>query len=657
MENTAQHKVSIIMPTYNRAAYIGETIGSIQQQTYSSWELIIVDDGSTDNTEEVVSKINDERIVFYKAGRIGINGKIKNIGLKKTSGELIAFIDSDDLWAETKLEKQVEAFKNYPDAGFSLTGGYNFRKLQQPVDFFYKQREGTRYGEILIPYFQSEISTTTPSLIFRRECLKLVSGFDETRPFSDIDFILKLASQFKAVILYEPLLFRRLHATNDSGANWIKGYEQGIAMIRTYKDRLPRKIAREAFFKLYINFGEDCSLHNEKVMAAKKYFVAWGNKPFSLVPLKKTVKVFLKPLLFRSESGNATVNQIEARPWKSEKPPKRILAIRLQAMGDVTITLPYLQFLRRSLPSSVKIDFMTRKECDDIAKNIFLFDKVISIGGGRNFKKQFLYAIFLLPKLLWRRYDVVIDLQSNELSEFIRKTVRPKAWSVFDRFSSKAAGERTAGTIEAIGIGKNEIDPEFHFKKNVDTILILKKNGWDGNSELVVLNPAGAFSSRNWPLENYVSFAELWLKQFPSTQFVVVGTSLISSKADHLKNKLGDKLVSVVDQTTPSQAFAILQRSKFVLSEDSGLMHMAWISGIPTLVLFGSTRSDWSRPLGPHSFYLDSSDLPCGNCMQEVCMYNDVHCLTRYSAVMIFAQAQQMMVKIKEINPPQTVSL
>ena len=656
MENPAQHKISIIMPTYNRANYIHETIDSIQKQTYSNWELIIIDDGSDDNTEEIISNIQDARIRFYKAGRIGINGKVKNIGLKETSGELIAFIDSDDLWDETKLEKQVVALGNYPGAGFSLTGGYNFRKLQQPIDFFYKQRSGIRYGEIFIPFFKSEISTTTPSLILRKECLNAVGGFDETKAFSDIDFILKLASQFKAVILYEPLLFRRLHDANDSGANWIKGYEQGITMIKNYKDQLPPKIVREAFFKLYINFGEDCLSRNKKAMAIKNFFVAWRNKPLSIVPLKKTVKVFLKPVLFRNERDNTNENRIAAKPWKNDKLPKRILAIRLQATGDVTITLPYLQHLRRSLPASVKMDFLTRKECDDIAKNIVLFDKVISIGGGRNFKRQLVFAISLLPKLLSRRYDIIIDLQNNELSEFVRKAIRPKAWSVFDRFSSRAAGERTALTIEAIGLGKNEISPDFHFKKNIDTVSILKKNGWDGNSELVVLNPAGAFSSRNWPLENYVSFAELWLKQFPSTQFLIVGTSFISSKTDYLKNKLGDKLVSVVDQTTPSQAFAILQLTKFVLSEDSGLMHMAWVSGIPTLVLFGSTRSDWSKPLGPHSFYLDSSDLPCGNCMQEVCLYNDVHCLTRYSPEKISAHAQQMLQKASSVNP-QTVSL
>jgi len=243
------------MPTYNRAAFIGETIASVVNQTYQNWELIIVDDGSDDNTEEIISTIKDRRIQFYKAGRIAINGKIKNIGLEKANGQLIAFIDSDDLWAETKLEKQVAALEEYPEAGFSLTGGFNFRKVTQPIDFFYKQREGLRYGDIFISIFKSEISTTTPSLILRSKCLRVTGGFDETKPFSDIDFILKLASHFKAVILYEPLLYRRLHEANDSGKNWVKGYQQGVSMISRHKKELPRSVVHEALFKLYINFG------------------------------------------------------------------------------------------------------------------------------------------------------------------------------------------------------------------------------------------------------------------------------------------------------------------------------------------------------------------------------------------------------------------
>jgi len=627
------------MPTYNRANFIKETIESIRNQTYQNWELIIIDDGSDDNTEEMVLGIKDDRIHFHKAGRIAINGKIKNIGIEKAQGQLISFMDSDDLWAETKLEKQVLALKDYPDAGFSLTGGYNFKNIYQPIDFFYKQREGMRYGEIFIPFFKSEISTTTPSLIVRRECLRIAGGFDESKPFSDTDYILKLASQFKAVILYEPLLYRRLHDTNDSGTNWIEGYRQGIDLIRANKKKLPVGIAREAFFRLYVNFGEDCFGHGKKRKGIKNFFHAWENKPLSIVPIKKTVKGLLKWMLNIDPGKLPGTTQLTSKPWDGSKPPKRMLAIRLQAMGDVVITLPYLQYLRNSLPASTKIDFLTRKECEDIPKNISLFNKVSSLGGGRNFKKQIFNGMILLPKFFLRRYDVVIDLQNNEVSEFIRKAIRPKAWSVFDRFSSIAAGERTRIAIEAVNLGKNKIDTGFHFSTHFDPNEMLKNNGWNGISDLVVLNPAAAFPTRNWPLENYVSFAELWLGQYPNSQFLVLGTSFMRSKAGYLQKKLGERLINIVDQTIPSEAFAIIQKVKFVLSEDSGLMHMAWVSGRPTLAIFGSTRSDWSRPLGIHSYFLDSSDLPCGNCMQETCFFGDNHCLTRYTPAFIFEKA------------------
>jgi heptosyltransferase-2 len=653
---SASLKISIIMPTYNRAAYIGETIRSILTQTYQNWELIIIDDGSEDNTEDIIKRIGDERIRFYKAGRVAINGKIKNIGIEKAKGELIAFIDSDDLWAETKLEKQVTALQEYHEAGFSLTGGFNFRNIYQPIDFFYKQREGLRYGDIFISIFKSEISTTTPSLILRKECFSIVGRFDESKPFSDIDFIIKLAGAFKAVILYQPLLFRRLHDENDSSANWIKGYLQGISLIQKHKKKLPASIVREASFKLYINFGEDCLLHTQRKKAIKKFLLAWKNKPFSIVPIKKISKTLLHRVInYRGNDSNRIKLNVAAKPWAKDSLPKRILAIRLQAMGDVTIALPYLQHLKRSLPASTKIDFLTRQECDDIPKNIVLFDTVISIGGRRNFKKQFLHAFFLLPKLLLRRYDIVIDLQNNELSEFIRKAIRPAAWAVFDRYSANAAGERTKRTIEAIGLGVNDIDTSFQFKFHFDINGLLKKNGWNSKNDLVVLNPAAAFSSRNWPLENYVSFTTLWLKEYPATQFLILGTSFVLSKADQLKKSLDDKLITIINETTASQALAVLQQVKFVLSEDSGLMHMAWVSGIPTLALFGSTRSDWARPLGKHSSFLDSSDLPCGNCMQEICLYGDVHCLTRYSAEFVFSLSKKLLLKEK-INSPHIAS-
>jgi glycosyltransferase involved in cell wall biosynthesis len=285
--------VSIILPTYNRAGLIMETIESILNQTYSNWELIIVDDGSDDNTEELINQTKDERIKLYKAGRIGLVGKIKNIGIEKANGELIAFIDSDDLWAETKLEKQINALQQYPDAGFSLTGGYNFKERNKPIEYFYKQKEGVRYDNTFIAFFKSEVSAAMPSLILRKQCLQTIGLFKESKPFSDVEFILSLAKHFKAVILFEPLFYRRIHDANDSDANWIKRHYEGIEMILSYKDSLPDNVVADALFRSKINFGEKCLKYKKKREAMSSFFSAWKQKPFSIIPLKKISKTIV----------------------------------------------------------------------------------------------------------------------------------------------------------------------------------------------------------------------------------------------------------------------------------------------------------------------------------------------------------------------------
>jgi heptosyltransferase-2 len=346
---------------------------------------------------------------------------------------------------------------------------------------------------------------------------------------------------------------------------------------------------------------------------------------------------------------------IPAKPWTKKYRVKKILAIRLQAMGDVVGTLPYIQHLHNTLGPTVKLDLLTRKETDAIPKNIILFNKVFSIGGGRNFRKQVLYALLLLPKLFVQRYDIIIDLQNNPISEIVRKTLMPKAWSVFDKVSPISGAERYRLTIEAVKLGDNKPDGNFRLKNPKAGLRILKDHGWIEENQLIVLNPAGAFETRNWDIENYAIFAELWLKQFPQTQFLVTGTSFIASKANFLKERLGNKLINLVERSDPFEAFAALQHAKLMLSEDSGLMHMAWVSGIPTLAIFGSTRSDWSRPLGEHTFLLDSSDLPCGNCMKAFCKFGDVHCLTRYTPEQVFHHAFNLFQKVERMNKPMTV--
>ena len=113
--------MSIIMPSYNTANYIGESINSVINQTYKNWELIIVDDCSTDNTDEIVKKfLNDKRIKYFRNNKNSGAAISRNKALREAKGKWIAFLDSDDLWVPEKLEKQVN-FMEKNNHSFSYT--------------------------------------------------------------------------------------------------------------------------------------------------------------------------------------------------------------------------------------------------------------------------------------------------------------------------------------------------------------------------------------------------------------------------------------------------------------------------------------------------------------------------------------------------------
>ena len=118
-----KEKISIITASYNAERFIKNTIESVLKQTYQNWEMIIIDDCSSDNTESIVNRYVelDKRIKFYKLEKNSGAAIARNLGINKANGEFIAFLDSDDLWDENKLEKQIEFMKERK-IGFSFTG-------------------------------------------------------------------------------------------------------------------------------------------------------------------------------------------------------------------------------------------------------------------------------------------------------------------------------------------------------------------------------------------------------------------------------------------------------------------------------------------------------------------------------------------------------
>ncbi len=123
--------VSIIMPSYNTASYIKESINSVFEQTYTNWELIIVDDCSTDNTDEIVASLDDIRIHYIKNEKNSGAALSRNKALREAKGRWIAFLDSDDLWMPDKLEKQIQFMENN-HYHFSYTGYCEIDEQSRP---------------------------------------------------------------------------------------------------------------------------------------------------------------------------------------------------------------------------------------------------------------------------------------------------------------------------------------------------------------------------------------------------------------------------------------------------------------------------------------------------------------------------------------------
>lgn len=127
--------VSIIMPSWNTGKFIGESIQSVLNQTYKNWELIIVDDCSTDNTDEIVASFNDERIRYFRNDKNSGAALTRNRALREARGEWIAFLDSDDLWMPKKLEKQI-AFMKEKGYTFSFTEYEKIDEESKPLHIY-----------------------------------------------------------------------------------------------------------------------------------------------------------------------------------------------------------------------------------------------------------------------------------------------------------------------------------------------------------------------------------------------------------------------------------------------------------------------------------------------------------------------------------------
>ena len=196
--------VSVIIPAFNRAALLPRAIASVRAQTHQHWEVIVVDDGSTDNTREVVESMKDSRVTYCRHTVNRGAGAARNTGLRAARGEWVAFLDSDDWWRPEKLAVQlsVAAQSKQPNLGVVLCG----RELRRDngITFQAPQMQGNQYAKLL--YYGMGWALSTSTWLVKHRARAPIALFDEALWHSqDWDYLLRVARTYSVDRTTEPL--------------------------------------------------------------------------------------------------------------------------------------------------------------------------------------------------------------------------------------------------------------------------------------------------------------------------------------------------------------------------------------------------------------------------------------------------------------------
>jgi glycosyltransferase involved in cell wall biosynthesis len=262
--------VSIIVPTYNRAHLIGETIQSVINQTYKNWELIIVDDGSEDDTVSVIKNFTHPRITYFNIEHCGLLGKVRNHGIKHSQGKYIAFLDSDDLWIPGKLQIQVDLLNKYSQSFFVFSNGEQFGVGALPTPDY----PALFVGNVFKPVLFENKFCIYPTLVFKKNVLDKIGHHNEQwTGGGDVDFFYRIAYHFEGIFTNERLVKLRKHKQNTSQKLGDVTYTEYIEMINNFAHEKWISKRESTFLKsrIYYRMGLDWYERGSRKEACKNF--------------------------------------------------------------------------------------------------------------------------------------------------------------------------------------------------------------------------------------------------------------------------------------------------------------------------------------------------------------------------------------------------
>jgi glycosyltransferase involved in cell wall biosynthesis len=225
--------VSIILPTFNRVQFLAAAVESVLAQTHTDWEMIIADDGSGEETRAYLRQISDPRVRILWLTHCGNPARVRNAAIEAAGGDHLAFLDSDDLWAPTKLQRQCAAMRARPGIRWSYCACRRIDAQGRPLSDEPMRARPPVDGWIFEPLLKLETAVAMPTVIADRELVRAIGGFDEQQLFGEFhDLCLRLALQSEVVALGEPLCAVRSHAEHYSGdriaalESWMRLYEK-----------------------------------------------------------------------------------------------------------------------------------------------------------------------------------------------------------------------------------------------------------------------------------------------------------------------------------------------------------------------------------------------------------------------------------------------
>jgi glycosyltransferase involved in cell wall biosynthesis len=232
-QGASRETISVVIPTYNYARFLPAALESVLGQTLPPDEIIVVDDGSTDETRDVVERYAARGVRYIRQESEGVS-VARNRGIRESRGEFVAFLDADDEWLPEKLELQMSHFQQHPQA--ALVTGSEWEVDEEEGREPWLNRREPKGAEFLYPHILVENLIGSPSLVLvRRRCLETVGVFKEgMRLAQDWDLWIRMAMHCPVGVVDAPLIHYRRHSASVSARSILERYVSNRGMQRRY---------------------------------------------------------------------------------------------------------------------------------------------------------------------------------------------------------------------------------------------------------------------------------------------------------------------------------------------------------------------------------------------------------------------------------------